>query len=300
MTAIGAMCVTPFRADGNLDEEALPVLVDRQAQAGTTVYLGSYGTGEGHLLRDDEVRRLYAVGVDAARGRVPVVAAALGFTDTARVVEQALEAEALGVDAVQIHPPRPGPAAIVARPAELERYYAEVLEAVRGPVHLTNQVVMVGHALPAELVEELLDTFGEKIVQLNTTDRDASATAALLLRLADRVPVHVGVVDQLLTALALGGAGALCFEAAVAPDLCTGVVGAYRRGDLPGTSAAFERLLRLNAVLARYQNPRSVKAALRCLGLPAGELRRPYLPLAEDEVADLAAELDRLGLGATR
>ena len=291
------MCVTPFRADGAIDEDALAVLVDRQAAAGTTVYLGSYGTGEGHLLRDHEVRTLYAVGVESAAGRVPVVASALGFTDTARVVEQLLEAESLGVDAVQVHPPRPGPTAITPRPNELERYYADVLGAARGPVHLTNQVVMVGYALAPELLDELLDTFGV-IEQLNTSDRDTGATVALLLRFARRVPIHVGVVNQLATALVLGGAGTLSFEAVVAPELCHEVMAAHERDDLPALRAAFERLLRLNAVLSRYQNPRSVKAALRCLGLPAGELRRPYLALADDEVADIAAALDDLGVAA--
>ena len=51
--AIGAMCVTPFGTDGRIDEPALATLVDRIAASGTTVYLGSYGSGEGHLLRGE-------------------------------------------------------------------------------------------------------------------------------------------------------------------------------------------------------------------------------------------------------
>ena len=60
-------------------------------------------------------------------GRVPVYAAALGFQATDEVIELALEAAAIGVTAVQIHPPRPGPIAIRPTPSELERYYADVL-----------------------------------------------------------------------------------------------------------------------------------------------------------------------------
>ena len=292
---IGAMCVTPFADDGRIDEKALATLVDRIAASGTTVYLGSYGSGEGHLLRDDEIRRLYAVGVEVVAGRVPVVASALGFSETSRVIEQALEAESLGVDAVQIHPPRPGPTAIIPRRNELEQYYADVFAQVRGPVHLTNQVVMVGYRLPLDLVEDLLASH-TNIVQLNTSDGDGNAHAALLLRLASRVPVFTGVISQLVTTLALGGTGSLNFESAVAPQVCHDVVTAFRAGDVARLEASFTRLLRLNAVLSRFQNPRSLKAALACMGLPGGELRKPYLALEDDEVTEIRSVLGELGL----
>jgi dihydrodipicolinate synthase/N-acetylneuraminate lyase len=293
--AIGAMCVTPFGADGHIDETALYTLVDRIAASDTTVYLGSYGSGEGHLLHDDEIRLLYSVGVEAAAGRVPVVASALGFSETSRVIEQALEAASLGVDAVQIHPPRPGPTAIVPRRNELEQYYADVFAEVHGPVQLTNQVVMVGYRLPLDLVEALLVS-QPNITQLNTSDQDGNAHAALLLRLGHRVPVFTGVISQLVTTLALGGAGSLNFESVVSPPVCHEVVEAFRAGDVSGLRARFSRLLRLNAVLSRFQNPRSLKAALHLIGLPGGELRKPYLALADEEIAEIRSALVDLGL----
>jgi len=79
--AVNAMCVTPFDAHDRLDEAALMVIVDWLAAAGVGIYLGSYGTGEGHLLRPAEIVRLYEIGVEAAAGRVPVYGAALGFNE---------------------------------------------------------------------------------------------------------------------------------------------------------------------------------------------------------------------------
>jgi 4-hydroxy-tetrahydrodipicolinate synthase len=294
---VNAMCVTPFDGHDRLDEAALAVIVDGLATAGVGVYLGSFGSGEGHLLTQAEVGRLYAVGVDAAGGRVPVYAAALGFGSTTSVIEAALAAAATGVDAVQIHPPRPGPAAITPRPAELERYYADVLGAVSTPVHLTNQVVMVGYRLPTELIAELVGSC-QQVTAVNTTDPDLAALARLLDAVAATTAVYVGIIGQLVAALSLGGAGALCFEADVAPALCTDVVDAYRAGDPARLESAVARLLRLNAVLARYGNPRSVKAAMRLLGLPAGALRRPYLDLDPEEVAVIGGVLADLGLAS--
>jgi 4-hydroxy-tetrahydrodipicolinate synthase len=292
---INAMAVTPFKADGSLDEDSLRVVVSKLAETGVGIYLGSYGTGEGHLLREDEIDRIYEIGVEASAGRAPIYAAAIGFTDTDRVIEQALRAQQIGVDAVQIHPPRPGPIAIKPRLNELEGFYDDVLHEIRGPVHLTNQVVMSGYALPHELIIELV-TSHDNIERLNTSDVNSGASAAMVMQVSEHIDVYVGVISQLVTTLALGGAGTLCFEADVAPKLCLDVVARFRAGDVDGLRRDFTRLMRLNAVLSQFQNPRSVKAAMRHLGLPAGELRRPYLALEPKEIDTIGKVLDDLGI----
>jgi 4-hydroxy-tetrahydrodipicolinate synthase len=156
---------------------------------------------------------------------------------------------------------------------------------------------MCGYALPLDLIEHLVRTY-DNVRALNTSDPDAGASATVVRQIGPHVPVYVGVIAQLVTTLALGGAGALCFEADVAPALCLDVVRRFRAGDVDGLQREFTRLLQLNAVLSRFQNPRSVKAAMRHVGLPAGELRRPYLALPPDEVAVIERALDDLGISA--
>jgi hypothetical protein len=58
--------VTPFTESGNLDERALHVIVDRLAAFGLGLYLGSYGSGEGHLLSRGEIRAMYQIAVAAS------------------------------------------------------------------------------------------------------------------------------------------------------------------------------------------------------------------------------------------
>jgi len=106
LPGIYSMSVTPFRADGGLDEDTLRSHLRYQAAAGVGIYLGSYGSGEGHLLREREIERIYEIAVEELRGKVPLYAAALGFTETEYIIHQAQRAAAIGVDAVQIHPPR--------------------------------------------------------------------------------------------------------------------------------------------------------------------------------------------------
>ena len=295
LRAVNAMSVTPFDERGRLDEDALAQVVDVLASEEVGIYLGSYGTGEGHLLRPREVRRIYEIGVRAAAGRTPVYAAALGFASTERVIEQAQEAAEIGVDAVQIHPPRPAAVAVMPRLAEIERYYADVLTSVHGPIHLSDQVVMTGYRLPGDLLGDLVTAF-DAIEAVNVSDPDLGEVSRRLAALGSRVAVRVGIVSQLPTALLLGGQGLLCFEADVAPALCRQVIDAFHAGDLERWSFSFGRLMELNAVLSRAQNPRSVKAAMRVLGLPAGELRRPYLPLDDAQEHEISEALRSLGL----
>jgi 4-hydroxy-tetrahydrodipicolinate synthase len=295
LRAVNAMSVTPFDERGRLDEDALAQVVDGLATEEVGVYLGSYGTGEGHLLRPREIRRIYEIGVQAAAGRTPVYAAALGFASTERVIEQALEAVDLGVDAVQIHPPRPSAVAAMPRLPEIERYYADVLASVPGPVHLSDQVVMTGYRLPGDLLGDLVTAF-DAIEAVNVSDADLGQVSQRVTTLRGRVAVRVGIVAQLPTALVLGGQGLLCFEADVAPALCREVIDAFGAGDLARFGASFTRLMQLNATLSRAQNPRSVKAAMNLLGLPAGAVRRPYLPLDAAQEHEIAESLDALGL----
>jgi 4-hydroxy-tetrahydrodipicolinate synthase len=287
---VNAMCVTPFDERDQVDEQALTTIVEGLAAAGVGVYLGSYGTGEGHLLRPAEVDRLYRVGVAAASGRVPVYAAALGFTSTDVVIEAALAAIEAGVDGVQIHPPRPGPIAIKPRPAELERFYADVLAAVRAPVLLTNQAVMVGYHLAPDFIVEVIGAYPQ-VVGVTTSDPDLERVSAFVDALGNVTDVFVGIISQFPAVGPRGARGVLCFEADVAPALVRAAVEGGERWD---------RVLALNAVLSRYQNPRSVKAAMGLLGLPAGGLRRPYLPLDQAEIEDISGSLRELGLLAPK
>ena len=293
LPGIYSMSVTPFSADGGLDEDALRSHLRYQAAAGVGVYLGSYGSGEGHLLREHEVERIYEIAVEELKGKVPLFAAALGFTETDYIIHQAQRAAAIGVDAVQIHPPRPGTPVHRPTPPELERFYDDILNSVTTPVHLSNQTVMVGGEVPVTFFAKLVETY-DHIEMINNTSQDLSYLVRLLDAIGDKALVSVGMVTQLITTLALGGHGSLCFEPNIAPRLTMSVLAAYRSGDHALALDRFAHLLRLNEILSKYQNPRSLKAALRVLGLPGGFLRRPYLNLDEAAHEDIRATLERL------
>ena len=64
--------ITPFRADGALDEVGLRGHLARRRDAGVGVYLAGSGSGEGYTLTPDETRRVLEIGVEVLGGHAPV------------------------------------------------------------------------------------------------------------------------------------------------------------------------------------------------------------------------------------
>jgi 4-hydroxy-tetrahydrodipicolinate synthase len=276
-----AMSITPFGVDGALDERLFRAHLQFLAGAGIDgVYVASQGSGEGDLLSFAEKVRCYAIAVDELHGVVPVVAAGIGLAgSTAAIVELANAAAAAGVDAVQILGPRLG--AMQPRPAELLAYFRTVIDTVECDVHLSSNIVLTGYLLSADLIDTLLD---DRVVALNLSGPDRDETAAFVRRFSARTDVRIGIAAQLTEMAAAGARGFLSFEANVAPQLVAAACATMQA----------DRLLRLNAALARGGNPRSLKAALRMIGRDGGELRAPYLPLDAAQAAELAAVVQNL------
>jgi 4-hydroxy-tetrahydrodipicolinate synthase len=287
--------VTPFTDDGELDERALHLVVGRLAAFGFGLYLGSYGSGEGHLLSRDEIRRVYEIAVAASGGRAPVYAAALGFTSTDLIIELAHEARSAGVDAVQLVPPRPGPPSTAPPEHELTAYYTDVLDGFDGDVHLSNEGFLAGYSVPAPLLAQMALRYPQ-VTSINATDLDIGHLADLVEGLAGAVPVHTGLLPQLPTALALGAAGPMGFEAAIAPESCVEMLDGYFSHRMDAFTRCYRRMLGLHRLLMHAKNPRSVKAALNLLGVPAGATRRPYLPLPQAETERIRHGMAALGL----
>ena len=94
-TGCGTAMVTPFRADGSLDEETLRKLVRRQIEHGIDFLVPCGTTGESPTLSHAEHMRVVAITIEEAKGRIPVLAGAGGY-DTKHVIELARELETRG------------------------------------------------------------------------------------------------------------------------------------------------------------------------------------------------------------
>jgi len=291
--------VTCFESGGALDREAQRQLWRRVAEAGIGIYVGGSSPGEQYALAPDEVAELLALAVEEVGRRVPVRALGVEPRHPDAMRELIRQAEDCGVDAVQIYSLDMGHGG---RPteAELDHYFRRALDAARGPAVISSHV-SVGYSVPAALLERLARDWPQ-LHGVNVTSPDVVYLDELCDRLGERLEICVGGAMHALTALALGGAGFLSGEAALAPATARALVERFASGDLAGAAAAHAALLRW----MRAQLPvsgayvRRIKAALMALGLSNGAVRDPFLPPSEGEVRAVAERIRALALADLR
>src|ERR671928_675003 len=142
---------TPFTADGEaIDTGALAGFVERLVGAGVGGLVPGGSTGEFTTLSNAERRALVEVTVEAAAGRVPVVAGT-GALSTRETVELSVHAEACGAAAVMIVPPFYDPLSW----RELLAHYEAVANAIAIPIMYYNLPSASGVRLSAEQLGRL-------------------------------------------------------------------------------------------------------------------------------------------------
>lgn len=287
--------ITPFTADGALDEDGLRAHLRRMAAAGIGVYVGGGGSGEGYTLDPTETRRVVEIAVDELRGTVPVRAMGTEPRRAGEMIDYIRMAAAAGVDACQVYSLEQGHGH---RPteSEVETYFTDILSAVDHPCVLSTHQ-SVGYRVPVPMLAGLVERF-EHVVGINCSHPDVGYLARLIDAVGRRVTVHVGGPIQALAALSLGGHGFLSSEANLAPRLCASVAGAAERGDVTATLDSFGNVLRLFDVLYGHGGIRVTKAVLTRLGLPGGPPRTPQLPVDDAATEAVLRVTDELGLAA--
>ena len=280
--------VTPFRG-GELDLDALRHLVDWHAESGTDGLVIAGTTGEGATLEDEERERLFRAAVEAARGRMPVIAG-VGTNSTRTTIENARAAERCGVHGHLVVTPyynKP-------TPRGLALHFSMVAEAVRLPVVLYNVPSRTGVDLPPEVVSEVSSRF-EHVVAV----KEALPSVERVKRLVGETPAAVLCGDDASTAdfMLAGAVGVISVVNNVAPVEMSKLVRACAPGgDTKVAAALVEKLAPLVRDLFIESNPGPAKAALAWLGRCREELRPPLAPLEPANRGRLEATLRAFGL----
>jgi 4-hydroxy-tetrahydrodipicolinate synthase len=290
-----AVSITPFDAAGALDVPALRAHFARLRAAGIGVYVGSSNAGEGFTLSEAERDTLFGVAAEELKGRVPVRAGGCEPQSVAAAQAYLRAAARAGLDAAHLFPLDTGHAG-PPTPAEIERYYAEVLASADLPVVVSNYPAM-GYALTPELVARLLARHPQ-IVAVRDAGGDTGYLRQLVALCAGRAAVYTGGIRNLAAALFHGSQGFLSAEANLAPALAVEVMQAFADGDLPRLRQAHERLWRLHQFVNKFGGSagRGIKPLLAQLGLPGGSLRSPRIALDTGEQAAMRAAWQALAL----
>jgi len=268
--------VTPFHADGRLDEDASARMVGHLLGSGSDGLVLGGTTGEGPTLDDDEKVALFEIGVAEARG-APVIAGT-GSNDTRHTVELTAKAAAAGVDAALVVTPyynRPN------RRGILEHFRAAA-EASDLPIVLYNIPSRTALDMTNDLLRELAGIPGVVAVKQARVEDCAPIEGLDLL---------AGNDDMLADVLDMGGTGGIL--------VASHLVGREMRRmiDEPEERRAIHDSLRaVFDVLAVTTNPIPIKAALGLAGHDVGGLRLPLVEASEDEREEIRSVLEAHGL----
>ena len=293
-----AMGLTPFTLSGEVDEAALREHVQWLTQEKVGFWPASPATGEGTLMSDGELLRVLEVVVEAADGRLPVVAGSREFRTAEENIRFAKEAAARGADAVQVYPPTLGHS-FAPTEAMAERFYDEVLSALDLPVVLSCNFT-TGFEITAAVLDRPI-TDHDQVIGVFKHHPDQQNVSDFVARFSGRTTV-LTMTQRLMFSYAAGAGASLDNLQNIAPRLCRGLYDDLHRGDLDAANAKYRAVTRLwaglTAVMARYAVPRVVayKTVLNLLGLPGGHARKPYLEPAPDAVRAFERLIDEAGL----
>ena len=276
--------VTPFSADGSVDQIALRGLIDWQIESGTHGLVPCGTTGENPTLSAAERAEVWRITIDQAAGRVPVIAGA-GTNDTAQTVGLCRAAKDAGADGALVVVP------YYNKPTQGGLHAHFTAAASAGcPVVLYNVPSRTGVSLSVDTIASLAKNPG--IVAIKEATADLAFGSQIHARCAADPDASLALLSgDDFTALplwAVGGQGSISVTANVAPGLSAQCWNAFSAGDLPGARAIHERLLPLHAAMFVETNPIPVKLALSMLGRCRPDARLPITPAAAATHALLA------------
>lgn len=277
--------VTPFKRNGEIDEEALRACVRFWVKGGLNGLVACGSNGEAQYLSKEERKRVIGTVIDEANGKVPVIAGT-GSMSTWETILFTKDAKDLGVDAALVVTPF----YFKLSDREICKHYKAILEAVELPIILYSVPKFTGFHLEPAVISQLACEY-ENVVGVKDSGGSIGRITEIIRLAGDKISVLAGTADLTLPTLMLGGKGAVVAVANVFPKMCSILYESFKRGDYEEASKLQHQVAYINETLMRYGQLSAIKAALNLLGLPGGYPRKPALPLMEEENKEIESLL---------
>jgi 4-hydroxy-tetrahydrodipicolinate synthase len=284
----GTALVTPFAADGSIDEGALRELVDWQIEQGIHFLVPCGSTGEAATMTTDEQRRVVELVVKQARGRVPILAGAASndtkkAIDLSKMMRDAGATHLLHTSPMYNKPPQRG---IIA-------HYQAIAAAVDLPIVIYNVPGRTGSNVEAKTTLELARS--PRMAAVKEASGQIGQIADILSGRPSTFAVLSGDDELTLPVMTLGGDGIVSVIANAVPKPMAQLCEKMRAGDVAGARAIHFTLLPLMRAAFVESNPIPIKAGLAMMGRMRNVLRLPLVPLDEARLPALRAALQTAG-----
>jgi 4-hydroxy-tetrahydrodipicolinate synthase len=281
--------VTPFSGDC-VDEDSLRDLVEWQIAEGSSALVPCGTTGEAPTLSNPEQYRVFAVTVEQAKGRVPVIAGC-GSNSTATSLEHLKAAKAAGADAALVatgYYNKPSQAGLIA-------HFRALAAASELPIVVYNVPGRTIVDIKAETMAEIARL--PNVVGVKDATGDLGRVTAHRLLCGEKFCQLSGNDETALGYNAMGGVGCISVSANVAPRLCADFQAATREGRWDDALKLQDRLYPLHTALFTDSSPGPIKYALSRVrpGFPAG-VRLPLIEPSDASKQAVDKALEHAGL----
>ncbi|MBT3889029.1 MAG: 4-hydroxy-tetrahydrodipicolinate synthase [Planctomycetaceae bacterium] len=286
-SGLAVAITTPFR-DGEVDIAALKRQVEFHVNAGTNCLCPVGTTGESPTLTHDENEQVIAEVVQAAAGRIKVMAGT-GSNSTAEALRLTKRAAADGADAALVVAPyynKPTQQGFV-------EHFKVIAETVDLPICVYNIPGRTGKNIEPDSICRLGELENITLVKEATGSLDQAS------EILNNSNLTLLSEDDSLTLplMSIGGSGVISVVGNIIPQDMMALISAFDSGDIAAAQQWHHKLFPLcRDMLGLSTNPIPIKAAMAMLGMDSGELRLPMTPLSELEVAQLRKTLENYGL----
>jgi len=281
--------VTPFR-DGKVDEKAYQTIIEWHIAEGTDALVPVGTTGESPTLSHAEHERVVELCIEAAAGKVPVIAGA-GSNSTEEAVELTKYAKKAGAEGALIVTP------YYNKPSQdgLYAHFKTIADTVDIPIIIYN-------IPPRSVVDMSVETMARlakdcpNIVGVKDATMDLARPLATRAAIGDDFCVLSGEDATVLSLMVNGGDGCISVTANVAPRACAEMHDAWQAGNTAEAMAINDRLFPLHDSLFVEPNPVPVKYGLSVLEKTTMDVRLPLTPANENTQRQVHAAMVSAGL----
>lgn len=280
--------VSPTDASGKINREVLARLVDDLVGAGVHGLTPLGSTGEFAYLGLQQKQQVVETVVEAARGRVPVVAG-VAATTIADAVAQARAWEGLGADGIL---------AVMEAYFPIDedgvvRYFTAIAEAVKLPVVLYTNPSFQRSDLSLKAIGRLAEV--KNIGYIKDASSNTGRLLSILNLVGDRIKVFSASAHIPAAVMLIGGVGWMAGPACVAARQSVELYDLCRKADWPRAMALQRKLWALNEAFARHNLAACIKGALTMQGYDVGDPLPPQAPLSPAGQQEVRAALEAIG-----
>ncbi len=288
-TGAGVAIITPFTADGKVNEKVLAEIIEYQISHSTDAIVICGTTGESATLDHNEHTQAIKVAVDVTAGRIPVIAGT-GSNDTAYALKLSNDAEKLGVDGLLMVTPYYNKAS----QEGLIKHFNYVADRVSTPIILYNVPSRTGCEIKPETYAELAKH--KMIYAAKEATGNLSSIAKTISLVPEDFAIYSGNDDQITPIMSLGGKGVISVLSNILPQVAHDIAQTALDGDFKKSAKLQLKYLELCNAMFMDVNPIPVKVAMRLMGIDVGPLRLPLCDMTPANTEKLKSVLQKYEL----